>query len=79
MTDIIKKPPHYAQFEIGPSEFIMLNNLPFHVGNIIKYACRAGYKGYEGKNMTEAEIIDLQKVQQYAQMRINQLKGNKII
>lgn len=78
MTDIIKKPAHYARYEIEPIEFIMLNNLPFHTGNIVKYSCRAGYKGYEGKTMTEAEIIDLQKVQQYAQMRINQLKGEKL-
>lgn len=36
---------HYKQFKIQPTEFIHANGLGFIVGNIIKYACRAGLKG----------------------------------
>lgn len=75
--DIVQQPSHYSRFDIEPALFIMKNNLPFHVGNIIKYACRAGYKQYEGKDGIESEITDLEKVQRYAEMRINQLRGEE--
>lgn len=74
--DIIKQPAHYARFLIEPITFIMRNKLPFHVGNIIKYVCRAGYKLYDGQDATQSEITDLKKVMRYAEMRINQLNGD---
>jgi len=51
------------------------NNLPFHVGNICKYAVRAGHKLYPDMNEIESEITDLEKVIRYAEMRINLLTG----
>ena len=78
MSDIINKPNHYARYKIEPIEFIMENKLQFHTGNIIKYACRAGYKTYEGMDETQSEITDLEKVRRYAEMRINQLQGRKL-
>lgn len=77
--DIVKQPNHYARFKIEPITFVMENDLPFHVGNIIKYACRAGFKRYEGKDDVESEIIDLEKVRRYAEMRITQLKGEGVL
>jgi len=77
--DIVKRPSHYTQFKIEPITFVMENDLPFHVGNIIKYACRAGYKIYEGKDKIESEIIDLEKVRRYAEMRINLLQGKGVL
>jgi hypothetical protein len=53
----------------------MRNGFEFWRGNIIKYASRAGFKMYEGKTEVESEIVDLEKVKRYCQMRINQLKG----
>ena len=73
--DIVNKPDHYTRYVIEPIEFIMHNALPFHVGNIVKYAVRAGYKSYPDMSDAEAEITDLQKVIRYAEMRINQLEG----
>lgn len=73
--DHVNKPDHYTRYVIEPIEFIMHNGLPFHVGNIIKYAVRAGYKSYPDMSDVEAEITDLHKVMRYAQMRINQLEG----
>ena len=73
--DIVNKPSHYTRYKIEPVTFIMRNDLPFHVGNIVKYAVRAGYKTYYDMTETESEITDLKKVIRYAEMRINLLQG----
>lgn len=73
--DLIKKPKHYAEFEIEPADFIMLNDLPAWVANIVKYACRAGRKKYDGMDATASEIVDCKKIITYAEYRINQLEG----
>lgn len=77
--DVVVKPAHYTRFALEPVTFIMKNDLPFHVGNIVKYACRAGHKIYAGKSQVESEITDLKKVQRYAAMRINQLEGKEVL
>jgi hypothetical protein len=53
----------------------MRNDLPFHTGNICKYAVRAGFKLYPDQTEVESEITDLKKVIRYAEMRINLLQG----
>jgi len=73
MSDIVNKPLHYTRYKIEPITFIMENDLPFHVGNIIKYTMRAGHKLYEGEDSIGSEITDLRKVIRYAEMRIEQL------
>lgn len=73
--DLVRQPDHYAKWKIEPVQFIMENNLPYFAGNIVKYAVRAGHKQYEGMDLVESEITDLEKVMRYAEMRINQLKG----
>ena len=75
----VVKPNHYTKFAIEPITFIMKNNLPFFAGNIIKYTTRAGSKVYNGMNKVESEIADLEKVRRYAEMRINQLKGEDVL
>lgn len=74
-TDHVNRPSHYTQYTIEPIEFIMHNGLPFHTGNIIKYAVRAGHKMYPNMDNVMSEITDLKKVMRYAEMRINQLQG----
>lgn len=73
--DVINKPSHYARWPIEPITFIMRNGFEFWRGNIVKYASRAGYKTYPGKDEVGSEIADLRKVIRYAEMRINQLQG----
>lgn len=68
-------PPHYTSYVVEPMTFIILNNLPFWQGNIVKYAVRAGKKLYPNCDAVQSEIKDLEKVRRYAEMRINQLKG----
>ena len=74
-ADIVNEPEHYARWEIEPITYIMLNDFEFWRGNIVKYASRAGFKLYDGKTKDASEIVDLEKVIRYAEMRINQLNG----
>jgi hypothetical protein len=76
-ADIVNEPKHYARWVIEPITYTMRNGFEFWRGNIVKYASRAGYKMYEGKTQVESEIIDLEKVIRYSQMRINQLNGEE--
>lgn len=64
--DAVTKPSHYTQWPIEPRVFILGNDMPFWMGNVIKYIMRA-----DAKNGLE----DLRKAQQYIQMRIEQLNG----
>ena len=68
---IINNPKHYERYAIEPVSFIMNNELPFWMGNVIKYIMRAGYK------TNTSEIEDLQKAKRYIDMRINQLEGRE--
>ena len=79
LRGVVTEPAYYTRLKIEPITFIMRNNLPFHIGNIVKYATRAGHKPYPGKDARESEIIDLEKVRRYAEMRINQLKGGEVL
>lgn len=74
-TDIVVKPSHYTRWAIEPITFIMRNKMEFWRGNIVKYGSRAGFKTYDGLDAVESEIADLEKVRRYAEMRINELKG----
>ena len=68
----IVKPPHYEQYTFEPVTFIMENELPFWMGNVIKYVMRAGDKA------NVSETTDLKKAARYIQMRLNQLEGRDI-
>ena len=70
-SDVINNPKHYERYAIEPVSFIMNNELPFWMGNVIKYIMRAGYKS------NTAEITDLNKAKRYIDMRINQLEGRE--
>ena len=61
-SDVIKNPKHYERYAIEPVSFIMNNELPFWMGNVIKYIMRAGYKS------NTSEITDLDKAKRYIDM-----------
>ncbi len=52
---------HYKQFAIQPLEFIVANDLPFVVGNVVKYVVR--YK-------TKGGLEDLKKARHYLDLLI---------
>ena len=60
-----QSPAHYTRGQIEVWDFIRDQNLNYHLGNAIKYICRAGYKSPE----TKAE--DLKKAIHYLE---NELK-----
>lgn len=62
------RPNHYTKYTIDPITFIMLNNLPFDVGNVIKYVCR-----FEDKD----GIQDLKKARRYLEMMIEVRENRK--
>lgn len=69
-TEEIKRPSYYERFEIEPVTFIMMNNLPFWAGNVVKYICRAPYK-----HKTEEE--DIKKAIRYCEMRLEEIRRRK--
>lgn len=68
--DVVSRPSHYTQYKQEPVTFIMTNDLPFWMGNVIKYVMRA-----DDKNGVE----DLRKAQRYIEMRINQMNGKDVL
>ena len=77
MADLIKNPKHYSRFKIEPADYAMDNELPHHVGSIIKYATRAGHKLYTGCDRLHSEKIDLQKAIEWAEKRIEKIDQEK--
>ena len=64
-TNIINNPDHYASQVIEPAEYILVNDMEFWRGSIIKYASRAG-ENYDGKTAEESERLDLLKAMRSA-------------
>ena len=72
MSDtIINHPPHYTHGKIEVIDFIEDQNLGYHLGNVIKYICRAGLKD------PEKEIEDLQKAEWYLVRYISKRLGGE--
>lgn len=66
--DPVARPNHYRRFKIEPVRFIMENELPFWMGNVIKYILR-----HDAKNGLE----DLKKARRYLDMEIARMEGNE--
>ena len=60
-------PAYYRRGNIETWDFIRDQGLNFHLGNAIKYVCRAGYK-------TESKIQDLVKAIHYLQNELTHEK-----
>ena len=78
-ADQIVRPQHYTHYSIEPIDYIMQNNLPFYKGSVIKYVSRAGHKLYPNMDITQSELMDLNKAIRFCQIRIEQIEaqGNK--
>lgn len=61
--DDINHPSHYTRGKIEVIDFIEDQQLPYHLGNVIKYIARAGYKG--------DKLEDLKKARWYLDRYIN--------
>lgn len=67
MTDPVTAPQHYRHGRIEVIDFIEDQQLGFHLGNVVKYLCRAPFKG--------AELQDLLKARWYLDRQISRLSG----
>ena len=67
--DPVNHPSHYTDGKIEVIEFIEDKKLGFHLGNAVKYICRAGKKD------PNKEIEDLEKAKWYVERRISCLGG----
>lgn len=61
----VVSPKHYNVGKIEVIDFIEDQNLGFHLGNVIKYVCRAKHKG--------KEMQDLEKALWYLQRYIDRM------
>ena len=57
--DAVNHPAHYTDGGIETIDFIEAKRLGYHLGNVVKYICRAGKKG------TNMGMQDLQKARWY--------------
>ena len=51
---VSKSPAHYTRGNIEVWDFVRDQQLNYHLGNAIKYICRAGYKGSKGEDLEKA-------------------------
>ena len=71
MSDNVNHPAHYTDGKIEVIDFIEDKKLGFHLGNTVKYICRAGKKD------PEKTIEDLQKAEWYLRREIQRLTAQK--
>lgn len=63
--DAVNHPSHYTRGKIEVIDFIEDQQLSYHLGNVIKYIARAGYKG--------DKLEDLKKARWYLDRYINEV------
>lgn len=70
MPDPVNHPAHYTDGGIEVIDFIEAKLLGYHLGNVVKYICRAGKKG------TNMGLQDLQKARWYLDRAIEKNEIN---
>ena len=71
MSDNVNHPSHYTDGKIEVIDFIEDKKLGYHLGNAVKYICRAGKKD------PAKEVEDLQKAAWYINREIQRLETQK--
>ncbi len=70
MIDIVNHPPHYKSGGIETIDFIEAKELPYHLGNVVKYISRAGIKSH-------CPLEDLKKAQWYLNRYVELMEKTK--
>lgn len=65
----VHSPSHYTRGGIEVIDFIEAKGLNFHLGNVVKYVSRAGFK-------KDAKVQDLEKAMWYLTREINRIKAS---
>ena len=68
MNDPVNHPSHYTAGKIEVIDFLEDQKFPYHLGNAVKYICRAGKKN------PDKTVEDLQKAVWYLNRYIDLLK-----
>lgn len=55
--DAVNHPSHYTRGKIEVIDFIEDQQLPYHLGNVIKYIARAGYKGDKLEDLKKSTMV----------------------
>lgn len=55
--DAVNHPSHYTRGKIEVIDFIEDQQLPYHLGNVIKYIARAGYKGDKLEDLKKSKMV----------------------
>ncbi len=71
-NDAVNRPSHYTTGKIEVIDFIEDQKFGYHLGNTVKYLCRAGRKD------PSKEVEDLRKAAWYLQRRIEKLECPKL-
>lgn len=69
VNDAVNHPSHYTSGKIEVIEYIEDQQLPYHLGNVVKYISRAGKKDPNKK------VEDLKKAQWYLNRYIQLIEG----
>ena len=72
--EVVNHPSWYNTGKIEVIGFIEDQKLNFHLGNAVKYICRAGKKNSDGTGIERSTVTDLEKAVWYIQRYIQQLK-----
>ena len=73
VTDDINHPSHYKQFKVEVIE--ITETMSFCLGNVVKYALRAGHKVGDNETPEQARLRDLKKAQWYLNREIARLES----
>ena len=69
VVDMVNHPNHYTFGSIEVIDAIEDWDLPYHLGNVVKYVARAKHKG--------KELEDLKKAQWYLNRYIEKIEGEE--
>lgn len=68
--------PNYYKLSNGIEVLDVVRDLPFNIGNVVKYVIRAGKKKEAGISDKQKQIEDFEKAKFYIEDAIKQLKDN---
>ena len=77
VKDNVNFPSHYTRGNIEVIDFIEAKGLGFHLGNVVKYVARCGYKKSAGKSINDKALEDLKKARWYLDREIAIREGSK--
>ena len=73
LAETVNHPSHYNTGKIEVIDFIEDQQLGFHLGNTVKYICRAGKKNSDNMSIEQSTVTDLEKALWYLHRHITNI------